>query len=511
MTRPILLIGLLLNLLPAAFAADEAAREFAGLRREYSDLRKKTTWPDVRRRRDVVVRIGDSASDRAKDVLLEIFMQDTEQTCRVPALMALGRRGDLKHLKAAVKTAIRDRNDVWVMLLPLALAGNRDPEFGPWLTGNLLGTKNRTVRTAVVMTLGVRREPSAYEPLLKVLDEEGDTRILYEALIATARIGGARSIPRLSKFLEHENEFIREGAITALVETGEREALPFVLARSKDPFPRAREAVALAIRKFRAMEGVPVLIEMLRTGPLRVIETARSVLEDLTGEKHGFDAEAWKAWWEKHKDGQKPPAQLPDDVGSAPTYYGMKILSDRVLFLVDMSGSMKTGRPPRIETARKELSQALDQLNPKAKFNVVGFSGSPVWWNDSERKATPPAVADAKKFVDRLSVGGETNIYDTMVEALERNRLADTIYLLGDGCPSSGKVTEHDEIVIRIRWMNRMRKVRINTIALVRRPPTLIRGPVAPAKKREDDEQEAAILLSRIATTSGGTFLRIDS
>lgn len=511
MTRSVLILCIVAAVSPAALAADEVAKEFALLRREYADLRRKTTWPDVRARRDVVRRLADSTANGAPAFLLGVFREDSEQTCRVPAMAAVGRRGDLKQLQMLVRTAIREKNDVYVMLLPEVLAENRNPGFGPWLAKSFLGAKNRTVRTAVVMTLGARREAAAYDPLVSVLDGESDTRILYEALIAVARIGGARAIPKLATFLEHEKDYVREGAITALAETGEKEALAFILRRAKDPFPRAREAVALAIRKYRATESIPVLIDMLRTGPLRVIETARSVLEEMTGQKHGFDAEAWAAWWKKHIDGKKPPKKLPVEVGSAPTFYGMKILSDRVLFLVDMSGSMKTGRPPRIDTAQKELEQALDQLNPKAKFNVVGFSGSPVWWHESERTATPAAVADAKEFVDRLSVGGETNIYDTLVEALDRNRLADTIYLLGDGCPSAGRVREHDEIVIRIRWLNRMRKVKINTIALVRRPPTFLRGPIPPAKKREDDEQEAAVLLSRIATSSGGTFLRIDS
>jgi Mg-chelatase subunit ChlD len=188
----------------------------------------------------------------------------------------------------------------------------------------------------------------------------------------------------------------------------------------------------------------------------------------------------------------------------------MKVFTDRVLFLVDASGSMNAGRPRRIETARKELAQALSRLTEKTRFNVVGFGGSPMWWSPTERDATPKAVADAKDFVAGLSVGGATNLYDTLVAALERNRQVDTIYLLGDGCPSAGKVQEHDEILARIRWLNRLRKVRIHTVALVRRPVPAPRGvPITPSK-REEDEQEAAHLLSRLAAENGGTFLRLD-
>ncbi|MEN8149843.1 MAG: VWA domain-containing protein, partial [Planctomycetota bacterium] len=286
--------------------------------------------------------------------------------------------------------------------------------------------------------------------------------------------------------------------------TGDAAATNLVLSRVNDPEPLVREAVARAIRTLGAKKHLLHVVGMLKDPRLRVIAAAREVLEAMTGQKFGFDAAAWEMWL---LDPEKRPAKPPAGGESVSRYYGMEILSDRVLFLVDTSGSMNAGKPSRIEVARKELATTLSRLNRRTVFSVAGFGGSPRWWSDRARPATPATIADAKKFVEGLSVGGETNLFDALVQALDRHREADTIFLLGDGCPSAGKVTEHDGIRVRIRWLNRMRKLKIHSIAFVDRPVPLNRPRTVPAR-REEDAHEAADLLLRLAEENAGTYVR---
>jgi VWA domain-containing protein len=279
-----------------------------------------------------------------------------------------------------------------------------------------------------------------------------------------------------------------------------------------------QEAVAAIIRKEKAETGIPALIRMLRTGGLRIIETARLTLEEITGEHLGIDPDAWESWYERKLKGETQPKNLTDDVGSVATYYGLKVFSDRVLFILDVSGSMDAGEPPRIETAREEIIKTLKQLNKRTLVNVVGFGSGARWWRDEEVPATPENLADAEEFVTKLPVGGGTNISDTFEEAFEKNRRMDTIFFLGDGSPSLGRHTEQEEILARIRWMNRFRKVRIHTIALIRGEVGRFGGRMGPglgrgrsrSGERAYDEEEAARFLARLAAQNGGSAVKID-
>jgi len=507
--RRLLLILLIVFLAAPAVRGGEP-RESLLLFDQYLDLARDQRWPQIKLRRSIVRALGESGDSVAPSLLLVVFRKDKQQACRVPAMLAVGHRGTPKQVRALVDMAIRDRNDVYAMLIPDALALREGPaaaKIGAWLAEERLTAKNRTIRAALIRAVGLLRAPAAKEMLEKTLAEGKDgVRVLYEALLALARIDGAVAVPHVKPYLKHRKPFLRGAAVAALGITADPDVPGIVLPLAADPDPRVREAVAEFIRVRRALPHLPILVDLLSDPRLRVVAKARDVLEEVTGEKFGFDPGAWTAWLAKKQ--KKPPIRLPDSVGSVSSFYGMSILTDRVLFLVDASGSMNAGRPRRIEIARKELGQALEKLSKKAIFNVVGFGGSPVWWSDRERPATPKALEQAKKFAAGLSVGGETNLYDTLVSALERNREADTIFLLGDGCPSAGKVVEHDEILVRIRWMNRMRKVRINCVALVRAPGNPGGAPPVTPSRRDEDEFEAAELLHRLAIENDGTFLR---
>jgi len=522
MIRRWLPLLVLLPLMPAA-AQDEPPdpkARFARLAMEFKEVRKSPDWEKIKRRRDIIVELGDVDHPGTEKILFQVFAEDREQVCRIPAMIGIGKRGRFPVLKAMVTRAIRDRNEVYRMTLPQALAHCEDTRIGPWILKGFLRKKGDPVlRAAVVASLGHLKCTEAYEPILSILgDEKRDVRLLYECQFALARIGGILAFDPIVPFLDHPNRFLREGAILALSETGNPDAVEKVLPLSKDVFPRAQEAVATVIRRAKAEEALGTLIELLRTGRLRVMDTARIALEEITGEKLGIDADAWEKWIRDKKAGKLPPKDPRAGTGSVATYYGMRIFSDRLLFILDFSGSMDAGKPPRIETARDEIKKTLDQLNKKTLFNVVGFSGAVMWWNEVEVEATPKNIAAAKEFIDKLSVGGGTNVSDTFDEAFEMNRHIDTIYFLGDGSPSVGRHTEQEEILARLRWMNRCRKIRIHCIALTRGEVARFGGRQGPglgrgrsvSGARYYDEEEAARFMARIAAEHGGGFVHID-
>ena len=127
--------------------------------------------------------------------------------------------------------------------------------------------------------------------------------------------------------------------------------------------------------------------------------------------------------------------------------------------------------------------------------------------------------SDAQDIGQVAAAYDSTNVYDTLEEALEKNRLIDTIFFLGDGSPSLGKHTEQEEILARFRWMNRVRKVKVHCIAILRGKVARFGGRLAPpgnarwrsiSPDRMYDEEEAARFLARLAAEHGGTFIKID-
>jgi hypothetical protein len=515
------LIALLALILVAADKpdADPKAR-FATLAKESKDVRKSPDWEKIKRRRDIVVELSDLDDPRVERLLFECFREDREQVCRIPAMIGLGKRGRYPVLKATVTTALRDRNEVYIMTLPDSLRHSKDEKIGPWLMrGYLKQKRNPVLKAAVIQSLGLLKCEEAYEPIHAILTRETrDERATYECMLALARIGGQKAYTAVRPFLSNSNRHLREGAVIALGECGHQQAIGAILPLAKDVDPRTQEAVAEVIGRQKAEEGIPALIGLLRTGRLRVIDTARRNLEEMTGEKFGIDADAWEKWRKDKQAGKTDPKQPPTAAKSVASYYGLRIFSDRVLFILDVSGSMDAGEPPRIDTAREELTKTLEQLNRKTLFNVVGFSGATMWWKDAEVEATPKNIDAAKEFVAKLSVGGGTNVSDTFEEAFEKNRLVDTIYFLGDGSPSVGRHTEQEEILARVRWMNRFRKVRIHCIALIRGEVSRFGGRAGPglgrgrsiSGARAYDEEEAARFLARLAAEHGGDFVKID-
>jgi hypothetical protein len=60
---------------------------------------------------------------------------------------------------------------------------------------------------------------------------------------------------------------------------------------------------------------------------------------------------------------------------------------------------------------------------------------------------------------------GGTNLYDGLELAL-LTKDVDTIYLLSDGSPGSGKFVQHADILREVRRINRTRRVAIHCVAV---------------------------------------------
>ena len=181
-------------------------------------------------------------------------------------------------------------------------------------------------------------------------------------------------------------------------------------------------------------------------------------LTAVTRQQLGFDAGAWKTWWKQHREGfEFPPPDAkapapPLELAGLPSYYGLSIQARRLIFVVDISGSMEG---MRIQTLKRELVQAIQGLPGDASFNIVAFSTRVGVWQRNMLEATPANKQRAALYVSSLRPNGETASYDALEAALGFD--IEAVYFLSDGDPNFGKITAPAAIVDAIVKENRVR------------------------------------------------------
>lgn len=194
-------------------------------------------------------------------------------------------------------------------------------------------------------------------------------------------------------------------------------------------------------------------------------------LVELTGVDQGDDAQAWQRWWNVvaadfvvASDRPSRPAPRPK---TSTAYWGIPIRGQNLAFVVDLSGSMtaKLDGKTRLDVAKARLIEVLRGLGREHRFAVVAFGTDLDPFADGLSVATQENVEKAIKWVDRLRVRGATNIYDSLEFALAIPEV-ESVFLLTDGAPSTGKLVDMGEIRLAIRLQNAEQYVRVNTIQI---------------------------------------------
>jgi len=135
-------------------------------------------------------------------------------------------------------------------------------------------------------------------------------------------------------------------------------------------------------------------------------------------------------------------------------FAGITLTGKRVIFLVDMSGSMelvdeKTAAPGKWAEVAATVAKLMRSLPELQKFQVIVFSekasyllGDENSWLDFDTQTSATRV---ERAINRLQPKGGTNMYAAFQAAFRfRPAGLDTIYLLSDGLPNLGEGVPND-------------------------------------------------------------------
>jgi len=322
-----------------------------------------------------------------------------------------------------------------------------------------------------------------------VRDKDWAYRLRCAELLA--RVKGAKAAELFRDAMDKEDDpLVLSELIRIRSARGGEGVLDVLKAKLLDERWPVRAAAVRALASLRSKEAIDVLVLRMKEEDGRLLDDIAAALRRVTGQKFRSEPAAWKAWWRKAREGWRPPQEAT--AGDEPAegqrqgvvyFYGIQTSSKRVVFCIDVSGSMdfpldgRDGKkPPRIETAKRELVQALTALPEDAKFSIVVYNAEVDVWKRRLQSATLRNKQAARKFVDRLEPAGATNIFDALVTSIEvavepskrKHDVpdADTIFFLTDGRPTNGKIVDPHQILDEVTRRNRLAGLVIHTIGV---------------------------------------------
>jgi hypothetical protein len=415
-----------------------------------------------------------------------------------------------------LKGALNRKTDrSWRLVLLEAMVVDDAPKVTEAL-GKLTKDSDSVLSLDALHALGKRKDA---KELIKVI--AGNIKSKHAAQRRAAVVAlGKLSIEdegwqdQLFKLALKKDAAVRMGACHALADLRTPEAVMQLERLLQDKQWPVRAEAMWQLTSLRKKTTIPLLIERLSRESARLCEDVAKALRILTEKDLGTAPVRWEAWWAAEGaafevgplDGGLA-AERARERGAAAgetsaSFFGLRILSDRVCFILDTSGSMNEpskgdgertgsggegGSGTRMTAAKRQLVQALEKFPEGERFNMIFFSHSAESW---KKGLTPMSTTNRSKSIEAardLRADGGTAVYDALKLAFDDVNV-DTIYLLTDGEPTAGEVIEPDRIRRQVGAWNETRLITIHTISVGRDSP----------------------LLRDLAEDSGGRYKRID-
>lgn len=368
------------------------------------------------------------------------------------------------------------------------------------------------MQSVILNSLATQTDPACVDEIIKYADKARDG-LKLQMFIALGRLakdeaeGGTKAYEHLMASLDDRDKDVVVAACHGLTYSTRATALPKLcelFQHKKDEVRLASVRAVAALTNFErdCQTVMPPLLALAgdrkTKGQLRA--EVYDALRRMTGYDLGEDAEQWASWWEQVKNEQN---RDPKDVSGitvprprkVPTYYGIPIVDNKFVFVVDVSSSMEepvspaakqqlkekddaaitpdpsipeNERPPqrrplpwdkihtKLDLAREEFIRAIEDLPEQCFFGLVTYSTEvTVEFDFTMLPASPSNKDRAIKLARSWNTFEFTNIYGALVEAFkfsisggkqgsggavftdgEPDEAPDAIFFLTDGYPT---------------------------------------------------------------------------
>ena len=493
-----------------ALAADDDPKERAdALQEAWAKGVRYTDFASFSKRMDVIRALGKLPGPRARKHLLAIARTAKGIDDRIVAFTTLGRGLDVAEAETLADIVDRTRDPLLAQSLAQAYILARGEEVRTWLATKALEHKQPLVLQAVLDAEAIHADPRARPGLHAVFERTKDKArsapLAHGALRALGSIASPEDRTFLLRIPSYDDPRLRLAGAEMIarqrpVDINVRGA---IVTYMHDANPVVREAAIEGTGRAGIVELTENLADRLEDEHLRTRDVAHKALIEMHGHDLGWDPDDWKRWWKTRSGVPKDLRMEPST--SVTSYYGVKVRSDRLLFIIDLSGSMafpwgaevdKT----RIGVAKQQLVRAIEGLDERSLFNVIVFSDKvKAWRKGGEVTASKEAKADALRWIDKTfeKPTGGTFMHAALEEAFEKNPQVDTIFLLTDGLATDGEPIVPEAILASVNRWNRFRRAVIHTFALTLED-------LQPDGLHKENLADIKTFMRRLATLTGG-------
>ncbi|MDB2575695.1 HEAT repeat domain-containing protein [Planctomycetota bacterium] len=477
----------------------------------------------------------------ATEALLELAEQGKLPRARATALRGLQaeilERGDLDLLDLVLESWVTPRSGTQAQACAV-LASFRELDALKRMA-KFLGSKKASYQMRQTILRAMAAHPFGTSAVLDEGVEQvlyrglqvKDSRLRYYALDSMATRGGTESLPAVTRLTKDKDPAVRRLALLVVLRSTSNSKGAMGLSRSSDPVARQAAAIFLAessgrdalgalhalledenssvraeairqIGRRREVASILPLIECLSREKGRLRGDVHFVLTMMTGLDLGFRVGSWRSFWRDRGEGFQMPtleearkvaaelaANQSEEGMSAVSFYGLTVISDSFALVVDTSGSMtanvKDGKT-RLDIAKEQINQAIKRIRAGSLFNIIPFSDNAFPMEEVLIEMDDSLREDSVLYVEGLRAAGGTNVYEGLAAAFE-DEYVDTIYLLTDGDPSAGAITDPLALREEVERWNSVRGIRIHCISVGKASP----------------------LLSGIADDSGGDYTEV--
>ncbi len=401
--------------------------------------------------------------------------------------------------------------------------------------------KRADVLARAVGVLGRVRDEAAVAELVGLAGRgKVEQRVVY--LEALASIDGTAPHNALLAAVKDREPRIRGMAAYGLGMHRAGDALDALLVLLSDSAWQVQSAAIEALPRLEAKDAlkaqaVPALVDMLDDYTGRIAVDASEALARICGRRLGRDAQKWRRFLAGEDvvpegavraGGPGAGGDGDDDVGEAPPpteyasqserphFYGMEVVSNRVVLLLDVSLSMndpieidrdrlrretsqrravtgdgaQNAQEPededhaydipwwriktRLDLAREQTILLVSQLHEDQFFDIVFFSTEVEPWmgrlvpaNSANRQKAIAALNAIKPDDKTNTWGALAAAFDLMGNEKKSYEMGpDELYLVTDGQPSIGDIVDMDQILEAVLQLHKTKPIRVNCIGI---------------------------------------------